>query len=104
MPDARFIFPKWQFASFLLMAFLLVLMAVEESPVFRAFLILPILALYVVGLVLFARDYDRLGMEQWKRKEERLRGELDLGRGVERFREKGNGQSGSSAAKGHSSR
>ncbi len=72
----KFIFPARQFACFLLMAVLLVLMAVEERVLVRALLVVPVLVLYVLSLVFFARDYDRMGMEQWKKKEERLRGEL----------------------------
>jgi len=73
----KFIFPARQFASFLLMAVLLVLMAVDGRPLVRAILIIPVLLLYIASLVLFAKDYDRLGMEQWKKKEGRLRVELE---------------------------
>ncbi len=69
-------FPVRQFACFLAMAVLLVLMAVEGRILVRALLVVPVLVLYVLSLVFFARDYDLMGMEQWKKKEERLHKEF----------------------------
>lgn len=70
--ENKIIFPARQFACFLAIAALLVLMVVEERVFVRALLVVPVLVLYVLSLVFFARDYDRMGMEQWKKKEERL--------------------------------
>jgi hypothetical protein len=64
---------KWYFLSSVLMAGIIAMMAVYNNQTVRYILVIPSIVLFYASLILFAVEYDRLMMKQWKKNEEKVK-------------------------------
>ena len=64
---------KWYFLSSILTAGVIALMAVYNSQEMRYILVIPAIILFYASFILFAVEYDRMMMRQWKKNEEKVK-------------------------------